>query len=344
MPPIFQRDLPGISLKELSELVEPEAQTDVYLAERIHFPANLAERGVEVWDHEGQVSVTLPPVGAFAAFGNYLEFPDSLLARLEDSFVSDIFNRLLGRTRGPVKVVASATTISEVYAANERRIEPTAIIAVAGRVIPDGIIIDYGVQPGKFYLDLVAPDDHRAGRLPARVGDYCSAGLRFEMTGHRAPTVEEFFYRLECTNGMQGRHRGAQASAKGTLDQWAAEYEHAAEVRFRSVEETIDLYYASRDVHVPKIEQALARHAQERHLSAGALQYLIELVPEHFQDDHGHPLTETNQFELANFISNVALDSSKFPTTDRRKLEAMGGAVASDLNHRCPACASKLLN
>jgi hypothetical protein len=343
MPPIFMRDLPGIGLKELAELVDAEDQTDTYLAERIHFPADISS-GVQVMDHNDAVSVTLPPTGAYTAFGNYLDFPLALLARLEDSFVSDIFNRLLSRTRGPVKVVSSATTISEVYPANERRVEAAAIVGVAARVIPEGVVIDYGVQPTRFYLDLVAPEDHQAGHLPARVGDYCSAGLRFEMRGHRAPTVEEFFYRLECTNGMQGRKRGTQASVKGTLDQWTAEYEHAAEVRFRSVEETIALYYASRDVHVPKIEQALARHAQEQRLSSGSLQYLIELVPEWFQDDHGHPLQETDQFSLANFISNVALDSSKFPTTDRRKLEAMGGAVASDLSHRCPACASKLLN
>lgn len=343
MPPIFMRDLPGISLKELAELVEPEAQTEVLLAERIHFPSDISG-GIEVRGHEGEMSRMLPPTGAYAAFGVYLDFPASLLARLDDAFISDIYNRLLARTRGPIKVVASTTTVREVYPANERRIEPIAIIQVANRVIPDGIIIDYGTEPGRFYLDLVAPDDHRAGRLPVRVGDYCSAGLRFEMNGHRAPLVEEFFYRLECTNGMQGRKRGIQASAKGTLDQWVTEYEHAAEVRFRSVEETIEIYYASRDVHVPKIEQALTRHAQEHRLSSGALQYLIELVPEQFQDDHGHPLQETTQFALANFISNVALDSSKFPTTDRRKMEAMGGAVASDLSHRCPACASKLLN
>lgn len=337
------RDLPGISLKELTELVEPDSMTESYLAERIHFPRDIAN-GVEVLDHNGEVSVTLPPTGAFAAFGAYLDFPASLSARLEDSYVSDIYNRLLARTRGPVKVVASSTSIKEVYPATQRRIEPMAIVNVAAKVIPEGLVIDYGIEPSKFYLDLVAPEDHHMGRLPAKVGDYCAAGLRFEQHGHRAPTVEEFFYRLECTNGMQGRHRGAQASARGTLDQWAAEFEHAAEVRFRSVEETISLYYASRSTHVTKIEQALARYAQERRLSSGALQYLIELVPEFFPDDHGHIANETDQFTLANFISNVALDTSKFPTSDRRKLEAMGGAVASDNSHRCPACASKLLN
>jgi hypothetical protein len=343
MPPIFERDMPGISLKELAELVEPEAQTESYLAERVNFPADISQ-GIIIMDHNGEPSRVLPPTGAYAAFGAYLDFPQSLMARLEDAFVSDIFNRLLARTRGPVKVVATETTVREVYPANQRRIEPMAIINIASRVIPNGTIIDYGTEPGKFYLDLVAPDDHRAGRLPARVGDYCSAGLRFEMQGHRAPTVEEFFYRLECTNGMQGRRRGAQVAARGTMDQWSTEYEHAAEVRFRSVEETIALYYASRDVRVPKIEQALARHAHEHRLSSGALQYLIELVPEWFDDGHGQVVSETNQFDLANFISNVAMDSSKFPTTDRRKLEAMGGAVASDQSHRCPACASKLLN
>lgn len=343
MPPIFMRDLPGVSLKELSELAEPEARTETYLAERIHFPADISE-GIDVLDHNGERSRTLPAVGAYAAFGTYLNFPHSLLARLDDGFVSDIYNRLLTQTRGPVKVVASATSVKEVYPANQRRIENAAIIDVAARVIPDGVVIDYGMEPARFYLDLVAPEDHHSGHLPARVGDYCSAGLRFERSGHRAPLVEEFFYRLECTNGMQGRKRGKPVTAKGTLDQWGAEFEHAAEVKFRSVEETIDAYYASRDVHVPKIEQALARHAQEQHLSSGSLQYLIELVPEFFQDEHGHTLRETDQFSLANFISNVALDSSKFPTTDRRKLEAMGGAVAGDLSHRCPACASKLLN
>jgi hypothetical protein len=336
MPPIFTRELPGISLKELAELVDPEDRTETYLAERIFFPADISD-GIQVKDHKNEVSVVLPPTGAFTAFGNYLDFPANLLARLEDSFVSDIYNRLLSRTRGPIKVVASATTISEVYPANERRIDPGIIVEVAAKVIPDGIIIDYGANPGNFYLDLVAPEDHRAGHLPAQVGDYCSGGLRFEMHGHRKPTVEEFFYRLECTNGLQGRRRGTQVATKGTLDQFKAEYEHAAEVRLRSVEETIEAYYAARDVHVPNIEQALLRHAQERHIAPGALQYLLELVPEWFPDDR-----ETDQFTLANFISNVALDSSKFPTVERRKLEAMGGAVASDQSHRCPACASKL--
>jgi hypothetical protein len=343
MPPLNHRDLPGISLKELSELVEPEARTETYLAERIHFPHDITD-GIQVLDHNGELSTTLPPTGAFNAFGAYLDFPQSLQARLEDSYVSEIYNHLLSRTRGPVKVVASEHSVREVYPANQRRIEPIAIVNVAARVIPEGVVVDYGTDPGRFYLDLVAPEDHNMGKLPAKVGDYCSAGLRFEQNGHRAPTVEEFFYRLECTNGMQGRHRGAQATARGTIDQWAAEFEHAAEVRFRSVEETISLYYASRSVHVPKIEQALARYAQERRLSAGALQYLIGLVPEWFQDDHGHVLAETDQFTLANFISNVALDAAKFPTSDRRKLEAISGAVAADQSHRCPACASKLLS
>jgi hypothetical protein len=343
MPPIFTRELPGISLKELAELVEPEGQADTFLAERIHFPADISD-GVLVRDHEGGTSATLPPVGAYTAFGEYLGFPQALLAKLEDSYVSDIYNHLLARTRGPVKVVATETVTKSVYTANQKRIEPISIINIAGRVIPEGTIVDYSADPNHFYLDLVAPDDHRMGRLPAQVGDYCSAGLRFEMHNHHTPSVEEYYYRLLCTNGMQGRKRGTQVTTRGTLDQWAAEYEHAAEVRFRSVEETIEVYYASREVHVPKIEQALARRAQEYHLSAGALQHLVELVPEYFTDDAGHPVTETTQFELANFITNVALDSSRVPTTDRRRMEAMGGAVAVDQSHRCPACASRLLN
>lgn len=342
-PPIFTRELPGVSLKELAELVEPEAGTEVFLAERVHFPADITQ-GIMVRDHEGGVSRTLPPTGAFAAFGEYLDVSSSLLARLEDSFVADIYNRLLSRTRGPIKVVFSATTISKVYPANERRIERTALVQVAERVIPDGVVIDYEVSPSKFYLDLVAPEDHRAGRLPIRQGDYCSGGLRFEMAGYKAPTVEEFFYRLECTNGLQGRKRGAQVSARGTMDQFLVEFEHAAEVRFRSVEETIEAYYASRDHQVDNIEQALARFSHEHRISDGALRYLVDLVPEWFQDEHHRPVTETTQFDLANFVSNVALDSSKFPPAERRKLEAMGGAVAGDQSHRCPACQSRLLN
>jgi hypothetical protein len=341
--PIFIRDLPGISLKELEELVEPDDQPQVYLAERIHFPADISD-GIQVLDHDGDLSVTLPPIGAFSAFGQYLEVPSSFLARLDDAFVSDVYNRLLARTRGPVKVVASSTTISEVYPANEKRFEWSRVVQVASRVIPDGIVIDYDISPSRSYLDLVAPEMHPSGHLPPEVGDYCSAGLRFDQSAHRAPTVEEFFYRLECTNGMQGRRRGDPVSARGVMDEFWAEFEHQAEVKFASVSETIDGYYASQEVHVPNIEQALARHAQEQRLASGALRYLIELVPEFFHDDHDQPLQETNQFALANFISNVALDTSKFPTTDRRRLEVMGGAVASDLSHRCPACASKLLN
>jgi hypothetical protein len=345
VPPLYMRDLPGVSLKELAELVEPEHQTETYLAERVHFPADITS-GILVRDQEGGVSKTLPPTGAYAAFGEYLDISSSLLARLDDAFVSDIYNRLLTRTRGPIKVVATPTVVKEVYAANERRIERSSVVAVAERVIPDGTIIDYEASPSKFYLDLVAPEDHRAGHITARgepqEGDYCSGGLRFEMHAHRVPTVEEFFYRLVCTNGLQGRSRGAQASARGSLDQFLVEFEHLAEVRFRSVEETIEAYYHSRTIKVPNIEQALARHAQEHRLPASALQHLIELVPEWFHDEHGRPVQTTDQFTLANYITNQALNTSKFPPAERRRMEAMGGAVASDHTHRCPACLSRL--
>ena len=342
----FQRELPNITMEELAFLVVPETKPESFLAERIHFPADITE-GIGVKDHSGNVIIkTLPGQGAYLAFSRYLDIPIDLITRLGDEvFVSQVYNRLLAKSQGPVKVYFNETTITEVIPATTKRIERSSVVQVAAAVIPDATIIDYTIAPGKFYVDLVAADgrgSHLTGTPPLE-GDYCSGGLRFEQDVHQVPTVEEFFYRLTCTNGMQGRTRGAKVAAKGSVEQFLEEFAHAADVKFRSVEETISAYYEARTVHVPNIEQALARQVREQKLGAGLLKYMIELVPEYFgHQSNGDPVQETNQFELANFISNVALDSSKVSPADRRRMEKTAGAVASDTTHRCPACMNRL--
>lgn len=341
----FARELPNISLKELAELVVPETKPESFLAERIFFPVDITS-GIGVRDHKGDVIRTLPGQGAYLAFARFLDFPTDLLDRLEEDFVSQVYNRLLAKAQGPVRVYSTDSAITEVYAATVKRIERSDVVNVAAAVIPDGIIVDYSTAPGKFYVDVVAPEGNRMGFLtatPPIEGDYTSGGLRFDMQGGHVPTVEEFFYRLICTNGLEGRNRGAPVSARGSVDQFLEDFAHSAEVKFRSVEETVTQYYEARKTHVPNIEQALTRYVRENKLAAGLLKYMLELVPAYFgKQSNGEAVQETNQFELANFVTNVCLDSAKVNPADRRRMEKMGGAIASDQTHRCPACQNKL--
>ena len=284
----------------------------------------------------GTGSFTFPSNGVYEAFGEYLKVPTVLMERLEPDLVGRMFNHLLIKINGPVTVHMTEQTVLDVYPPTIKIIEPRKVVEIASRVIPDGQIINFSSTRGGFYLDLVAPEGHRSAELgDPKVGDITAAGLRFEGHHMKLPTVEEFFYRLQCTNGAQSVNHGSAVSGRGSMEDFLIEFEHMADLKFRAVEETIRNFYDLRTKPVPNFEQAVIRYSGEHHLADSLRIALVENIPELPEDER------QSEFDLANFFTNFA-NSPDLVNSDRRRLERLGGVVVSDHAARCAACAAKL--
>ena len=325
----------GITIGDLGSLIDPTT-----------LRGEVNSRDVTVALTNGDPSIRwggneTPATGAgLVALGNVVDIPSKFLERLDPDLQETLINSLLHRASDDVKIESNDDTIVDVYPAKYARVPAGAVVDVATSVIGvDGPVIGWRRDNTGYGFEVTVPDmaSYGQGGDPA-VGDIMRGGLRFgqDLKHGLAPWVQEYTYRLVCTNGMEVEDPSLKIKIKGnTLDQILEELEAKAEEAFGRVETTIASYYDLRNQRVDRPEQTLTRIAREHGLSDKTLADLIRDLPNYMEEDG-----TVTMFQIVNMITNAANREERFGVA--RKLQVVGGAVAYDHSSRCPNCRSRI--
>lgn len=170
----------------------------------------------------------------------------------------------------------------------------------------------------------------------SKVGDITTAGVRVSLDVKRglAPTVQPYFMRLACTNGMETANMGTKIDARGLgFDEVLVEFDMMVERAFSEAEAGITHLYDLREQHVDNPERVLRRLAVERGMPQRSLNHLLDLAPTDALPDN------PTMFDIASLVTNLANDDALVRNDGGRTLlERVGGGTVVDQAARCGHC------
>lgn len=312
------------------------------------------------------VEVPMTPKG-MASLADYLKVPTSFFDRLgsaggveEQAHLVKVF---LDNSRG--ETVRVGYTEGGLVSLTEPRdiITASHLIPIAARVLGDDAPVVRVVDTNQtFGLDAtvsltaergVGGDRTATTTLPeevlrqswvsgagitadSQVGDLTTAGVRIGLDVKRglAPTVQPYFMRLACTNGMETVDLGQKIDARGlSFDEVLEEFGAMCERAFSQAEAGINHFYDLREQRVDNPERVLRQVARERGLPNRSLNHLLDLAPTDALPD------DPSMFDVVNLVTNLANNTSLVRNDGGRQLlEQVGGGVVGDSAARCNHC------
>lgn len=338
----------GIGLTALKEQVD-----DHSVSTRLHsgtVTLDLTSASPSIRLSEVEVPVT---AGGILAIGTHFGVPSAFLNKIERDEAEWIIARRMERTPMEFTVRYDDSGVTGAYAPGQHIINPSRIVSVAEKVIgEDGVVTAFDIDPSDFHFDTTVPEgsvrgvggdlaatvENYAGTGEPRVGDITLGGLRFGYDRKRnlAPWVEEFYWRLACTNGMEVPMPGRRIDARqaDTVEDVLAELEAAAERAFSQAEARIAAHYDLRTVTVDNPERTLRRVGRDRGLPARTIDRLLDGAPT-LPD-------EPTMFDVVNLITNEANNSTITRFSARRALQRTGGAEVAEHHERCSHCLQRI--
>jgi hypothetical protein len=342
---LFLDESPKSTLGELRDLVHVDTVQTVTRPHDI------------VVDLTGAKTVRFPRVGGAdvevplnstgeAHLANLLDIPSKFIERQDAALRQVIFQEMIARQPATAEMrvkYAPDAGLGQFIGLNAVAIEPHQLVHVAQQVLPaHSPITKFNISGDLFEFEVVAPEDHPAGRLgdptittEYQKGDLTSAGLRFgvDMKHNLAPTVTPFQYRLVCTNGMQMSEDGLKVDARGmSVEQVLHELERQAQQAFAAVEHQVEAFYRMREERVDNPERTLARLAGENGISDRTRLRLVERAA---------AIDNPTMFDLVNLVTNAANEPGVSPRL-RSQLQRVGGTVVTQHHARCGHCQSRL--
>lgn len=332
-------------VKERDDAIEPIR----VMPREIEFHLSSTDPTIKIGDRETHATET-----SIAAFADLLQIPTAFMKRAQqkvqgehlDPFLNDLLaNTLLKDAR----VQISGNHVHSIGEWGKEGINPAHLTRAALNALPAGCEVTRLVDETNFFgFDVRVPEDHDRGVVESgttvdgagtAVGDITAGGVRFGVNLKQglAPTVEEYLFRLVCTNGMTVQDSGLKVDARGqTIDEVMAEIEQMAQVAFGRVEGSINAFYDLREQRVNNVERAIRQIARERGIPTRSTMALMDLaVGADMPDD-------PTMFDVVNLVTNFANSPAVNRDGGRLILEGAGGAVISDHAARCNHCQQKV--
>lgn len=336
---MFTRELSGETLVEIAEKVSIDLR---------HHGVALSSITPHLLEDEpylslGGIDVPVAGKGGLDALVGFLDVPTKFFQRVElDLQQTLLSHRLTHMPDENVSVGFNRHGIIEVLKENQSRVDVAEIVQVAMDVIhPDARVVEWRSTPHEFYLDVIAPEDFDRGfGGDASVGDITVGGLRFgqDRKKNLAPWVQEFLFRLACTNGMEMVDMGLRVDARRAEEsEIIGLLKQSAERAFSRVGDSIRHFYDTRQEVVPADRTGhFRRVVQDFDLperTVGALEdHMASVI------DEGEQATT---FHLINLVTNAALNPA-LKNGARRRLEQIGGLMVNDHASRCGYCHRRL--
>lgn len=350
---MFYRDLPDMSAGDLLEAIEPDKGEEVQVRPEdleVRFDSDI--RNIRFKKDGGQtVEVPVYEPGV-KAIGGWLDVPYKFLDRSPRDLQQTIVTRLFEQNPEPfILHFDEDTGVTQVRSPETTIISPKRYVEVAIEVMgEDAQVVSWTCDPDVVQFDLIVPEGRDFGwggdrktkvenREGKKVGDITGGGLRFGQDRKRnlAPWVQQFLFRLACTNGMETRDDSYKVDARGaSAIELLHQLEESARLAFNTVEDTITSFYDLRNEEVKHPTQAVMRLADEQGLPNRTRMDLADLVPGVIGNDGN-----ATMFDVVNLVTNAA-NSTGMRLNEQRRLQAAGGAEVVQHAARCKACAAKL--
>lgn len=341
---MYLRDLPGTTLTEFADRVNDTSESSQVAGSDISLRLTQDDPIVLVGNVE--IPATRDGIEALGRFVNVSPtflYPSNRVADVEEQ--EYVLSRRLRRLGDAVSIHHTPSGIEGVYTPGQVPINPRRLVEVAMRVMdPQSPMIEYHSDASEMYFDTTVPFEGLTTGDP-EVGDLTAAGLRFTWNRARnlTPNVEEFMYRLYCTNGMSTRDGSlprVDARLHDSVEETLNALEDRAREAFSRVEAQIEHFYDLRNQPVQgDVAQALLRMAQENGIpDRTALTLVRDRLPAAIPEGEA-----ANMFHLINIITNEANNPEiRNRRTSRSALEVAGGTVVSEHADRCTHCQSRL--
>lgn len=349
---MFIRESLGTTLEDLGSLLT-ERDSDVEEVRAhptdIKFHLNAIDPVIKVGKDEYPAAE-----GSLAVFSDMLQIPAAFFKRAHQKVQSehlDLFlNDMLANTLlKDAKVTIRGEHIDGVEEWGKEHVQPRGLVTAVANVLPaNSEIVRLIDTPSAFSFDVRVPEDHKVGVFGdgealngagSKVGDVTAGGVRvgINLKQGLAPTVEEYMYRLVCTNGMTMQDTGLKMDARNsTVDEVLKEVEGMAEIAFSRVERSIQHFYDLRQQRVNNPERALRTIGRERGIPERSMGALMDLAAgEDMPDD-------PSMFDVVNLVTNFANSPAVTRDGGRLILEGAGGSVISDHAARCGHCQQKV--
>lgn len=336
---MFLRDLPDMTLTALADEVNDTSEATQIAVSTINFNLDADEPTLRL----GEVEVPATRTGLESLAG-FMKVPAPFLLDLPRDEQQFILSRVKDRVGQAVSVRYTPAGVTGAYTPGQTPMNPRRLVEVAMRVMdPTSQVIQYRESSEEVFFDTTVPLDRVTTGDPA-VNDLTAAGLRFGQNRARnlAPWVEEYAYRLVCTNGMELPDTSLpRVDARGaSVEEILANLEARAQEAFARVEGRINAFYDLRNQRIEgDVSQALLRVAQEHGLPDRTAMTLVrDRLPAAIAEGEA-----ATMFDLTNLVTNEANNPAfQGRHGTRRALEQAGGLMISDHHDRCTHCQSKL--
>jgi hypothetical protein len=293
---------------------------------------------------------------AMGEFTDLLQIPTAFYKRatekVDGKVLDPMLNQLLANTlMKDARVQSKQGHIVSVGEWGKVAIEPSQIVTATTNAFSTDAHIERLVDtPSFFGFDVRVPEKSKKGVIESgkttdregkKVGDVTAGGVRvgLNMKQGLAPSVEEYLFRLACTNGMVVPDTAGtlKMDARGqTVEEVIAEVEAMAELAFSRVERTIAHFYDLRQQKVDNPERALRTLARERGIPTRSMVALLDLAAGEDMPD------SPSMFDVVNLVTNFANSPQIRNDGGRTLLEGAGGAVIGDHAARCGHCQQKV--
>lgn len=338
---MFLRDLPDLTLSGLADQVNDTSEAAQVAVSTIRFDLEAEEPVIGVGD------VTLPATSdGIASLADFMKIPSPFLLTLQPDEQQYLLDKVKTRIGQAVSVRYTDTGITGAYTPGQTPMNPRRLVEVAMRVMdPTSPVVEYRANSEEVFFDTaISLDPQVLTTGDPAVGDLTAAGLRFGQNRSRnlAPWVEEFAFRLVCTNGMELPDSGLpRIDARGSsVEEVLASLEARAQEAFGRVEAQIAHFYDLRNQPVQgDASQALLRMAQEHGLPDRTAMTLVrDRLPAALAEGEA-----ATMFHLVNIITNEANNPAiANRTSSRRAMEVAGGTAVTHHADRCRTCQSRL--
>lgn len=336
---MFLRTIPDLTLSGLADTVNDTSEATQIAVSTIDFNLDADEPTLRL----GGVEVPATRTGLESLAG-FMKVPAPFLLDLPRDEQQYILSRVKDRVGQAVSVRYTPQGVTGAYTPGQTPINPRRIVEVAMHVMdPASQVIEYRNTSDEVFFDVTVPHTEVRTGDP-QVNDLTAAGLRFGQNRARnlAPWVEEFAFRLVCTNGMELPDSGLpRIDARGnTIEEVMAALEARAQEAFGRVEARIAAFYDLRNQRIEgDVSQALLRVAQEHGLPDRTAMTLVrDRLPAAIAEGEA-----ATMFHLVNLITNEANNPAIASRhTTRRAMEQAGGVAITDHHDRCTHCAQRL--
>jgi hypothetical protein len=292
----------------------------------------------------GKHEIAATPRGLTALAG-FFDIPTKFLGRIPSDEQQFILEHRISRSKEePLVVKYNDFGIREVYRGDTSRIAVADLVERLIDFLPEeSQVVEWWSEPDDFRADVIVPEGFDRGIGGDRkIGDITHGGVRVGQNRKQnlAPWVQEYLFRLACTNGMEIPNLGLRIDARGADEsEILAMFGSEAKRAFEGVEKSIKHFY---DLRSQKIDDdrtgMLRRMSQEYGLPTRTIGRMEDLLPDAVMAED-----EVTMFHLVNHITNQANNPEiRSRISTRRALERAGGQAISDHAARCNLCHSRL--